>query len=132
MSEFDDNRNIEVLAEALAKAHPEFGLAFWVYALESTGAGQLVIKQNPAKKLYAVLEPTQEEYKQRFRALLELADEDMCRSWYDGLFAMLPILELLNSIDKLYEGGQLTYEAQQELKRQIGLLLVRYARGCSY
>ena len=58
-----------------AKEQPDMGLAYWVPLLESSEPGRLIVARNPAKRLYAVLKPTPDEYAQRFRALFDPVDD---------------------------------------------------------
>lgn len=114
MNNFEQNKNIEALLEDVKKLHPDW-LIKLVSIIENNELGQLVVKRNPDRRLYAVLNPTPDEYLQRFRAQLELADESASLAWQKMIRFLLSIIKYSDYIGECRESGQISCKVADDL-----------------
>jgi len=117
MSNLDQNDLDKLLDEA--KKLPPDSLEYAVLSFEATEPGRLVVQSNPDRRLYAVLRPTHEEYLQRLRALLELADDETSSFWQRCLDVILPSMKLAKVIYKHYQDGQISQTATEDLIKRL-------------
>lgn len=108
----------ETLLENVATLPPDW-LTKIVGLIENTELGQSVIARNPDRRLYAILHPTPDEYLQRLRALLELADENTSMAWETSIRVSLAFIKFSDKIVKYRDNGQVSCEAADELTKTL-------------
>ena len=118
MNNFEQNENVEDLLENVASLQPGW-LVKIVELIENTEPGKSVIARNPDRRLYAILHPTPDEYLQRLRALLQLADENTSRAWEISIRVLLAFIEFSEKIAKYRDNGQVSCEVADELMKTL-------------
>jgi len=118
MDNFEYNKNTEALLENVARLQPDW-LTKIVGLIENTELGQSVIARNPDRRLYAILRPTPDEYLQRLRALLELADENTSMAWETSILVSLAFIKLSEKIGRYGDNGQISREVADDLTKML-------------
>ena len=117
MNNFEQNENVGALLEDVATLPIDI-LAYLVRHFEDSESGKVVVQNNPNKKLYAVAKPTQEEYLQRLRVLLEL-DGDEGAMWRGWVRLSLPIFKFYQYMTAHYRSGQIGCVAYDDLSEKL-------------
>ena len=104
-----DNRSRDILIRFSKLSTEQLKIA--VHALENNENGQEIVRQNPNRKLYAVLEPNRDECLERLRVLLEHGNERLIIQ--AGLGALFG--ELGDCLDKHFQNGEISKAAMQEI-----------------
>lgn len=114
--------NIDKDIDDLLAAYGRLGycaLAFFVERLESSEAGQAIVRRNPNQRLYAIARPTQQEYLQRLEAVLRLTDEPERELLLLDLRALLPTIRYDWCITKHYFNGEISCRATVDLHNKL-------------
>ena len=113
MFSYSSKKKIGMILKRAAQL-PPFWLSKIVDILEQTEQGRSVVSNNPDRRLYAILRPTPDEYLQRLRALLELADEYTSMFWQISIGVSLPFIEHAVYIAECRDNGKIVCETADD------------------